>query len=197
MTAESPSSTSTQPNPSTPLAPGPSDNTDFLIRTTDLAPSAWAHVVHPFAPTSQWYRSKLGDGTGFTKTGVHLYRLPAGTQCSPLHWHENEDEWMYILDAGEGAAVLVWEPSPDKGKEGILREVGVKNGDFLGFRKGVERAHTLKAGTTEMKYLVGGSRSEHDVCHYPMEGKKLVVDWPRGQTANWVLEDEGSETPRE
>ena len=175
---------------STTPAPNPPNSAEYLIHTADLPPTALTHKTHPLLPTCERYEYPIGDATGFTKTGVRLYRLPPGAQCTPLHWHSGEDEWMYVLDAGEGGAVLIWEPSSKNDKEGVLKEVTVKNGDFLGFKAGVERAHTLRAGTTEMVYLVGGSRSDHDVCRYPLEGKKLTIDWPRGrQEPSWTLED--------
>ncbi|KAI0747241.1 hypothetical protein C8Q80DRAFT_1180229 [Daedaleopsis nitida] len=100
-----------------------------------------------------------------------------------LHWHEHFEDWMYILEAGDGAVLLVWEPGQERSMRDIIpREEGIKTGDFLGFPAGVERAHALRAGTTELVYLVGGNRGPFDVCHYPMEGKKTEtsVDEARG-----------------
>lgn len=165
-------------------------NSEYRIRTTDLPESAFVRINHPIVDAHYRYQVKLGDELGFTKTGVHLFRLPPGVTTTPVHWHSNEDEWMYILDGGEGGSILIWEPTQpqDQGEGGGLREEAVKNGDFFGFKAGVERAHSLKAGTKEMVYLVGGSRSTHDVCHYPLERKKLVIDQVDGKVT-WKEED--------
>ena len=190
MTASSPSSTSTAPS-----------SAEYIIHTADLPPSALKHHVHKVQPSCHHYQYNLGDTAGFTKIGVYLNRLPAGTACTPVHWHTDDDEWMYILDAGEGGAVLVWEPSPEAAEDGsakgVLKEVAVKNGDFLAFKAGVERAHTLRAGTSEMLYLVGGSRWERDVCRYPLEGKKLLIECPPGGSRKETLEDEEIGAPRQ
>ncbi|KAI0747236.1 hypothetical protein C8Q80DRAFT_1080656, partial [Daedaleopsis nitida] len=121
------------------------------------------------------YQISLGDSTGLTKTGVHLCRLPAGATSTTMHWHSHDDEWMYVLEADAGATLLVWEPSGSGAGSGsggaqkeevVPREEPVKAGDFLGFKAGVVRAHALRAGTSEMVYLVGGSRVPLEVSHY-------------------------------
>ncbi|KAI0747237.1 hypothetical protein C8Q80DRAFT_1180224 [Daedaleopsis nitida] len=126
----------------------------------------------------------LGGLTGLTKTGIYLFRLPPGVTSMALHWHENSDEWMYILDVGEGAVLLVWERGDEKSREEIVpKEVAVQNGDFIGFPLGVERAHALKAGSKELVYLVGSDQGSADVCHYSMEGKRTdyTVDEATGK----------------
>ncbi|KAI0747227.1 hypothetical protein C8Q80DRAFT_1180184 [Daedaleopsis nitida] len=149
----------------------------YLVRTSELPPDAFQRIDHFIAPDCHRLQARLGNLTGLTRTGVHLYRLPAGTTSMALHWHERVDDWMFILDGGEGGKLLVWEPQGEKSKAEIVpTEVEVKNGDFLGFRAGVERAHALKAGATEMVYLVGGSREPVDVCHYPKEGKRTDIE---------------------
>ncbi|KAI0703313.1 hypothetical protein C8Q76DRAFT_586464, partial [Earliella scabrosa] len=118
---------------------------------------------HPVVSANHRYQVSLGDSTGLSKTAVHYCRLPAGATSTTLHWHSHDDEWMYILDAGEGAVMLIWE-----GGEGeiVPREEAIKTGDFFGFKAGVERAHAFRAGTTEMVYILGGSREPLDVTHY-------------------------------
>ena len=46
----------------------------------------------------------LGDVVGLTQFGVNLTRLKPGAASAHRHWHETEDEFVYIL---EGEAVLV------------------------------------------------------------------------------------------
>ncbi|GGB30211.1 hypothetical protein GCM10011324_44660 [Allosediminivita pacifica] len=48
----------------------------------------------------------LGDLVGLTQYGVHLERLPPGSRSSHRHWHEEEDEFVYLLS---GELVLIEE----------------------------------------------------------------------------------------
>ncbi|KAI0747238.1 hypothetical protein C8Q80DRAFT_1345434 [Daedaleopsis nitida] len=160
------------------------DASAYLIRTSSLPESSFQREYHHIATDRFQDIVSLGALTGLTKTGIHIYRLPPGMTSMALHWHESTDEWMYILNGGEGAVLLAWERGEEKSKEEIVpKEVAVKDGDFLGFRAGLELAHALKAGTTELVYLVGGERGSADVCHYPMEGKRLdeTVDEATGK----------------
>ncbi|MFL5033683.1 MAG: cupin domain-containing protein, partial [Microvirga sp.] len=72
----------------------------------------------------------LGDAAGLTQFGVNLVRLKPGAASSQRHWHENEDEFLIVL---EGELVLV----EDEG-ETILRA-----GDTAGFKAGVPNGHHL------------------------------------------------------
>ncbi len=172
------------------MSTGPSEsNQDYLVRTADLSPDALQHLSHwnPVANTNHTYQFPLGDSTGLTKTAVHLCRLPAGQTATTLHWHTHEDEWFYVLEASPDAVILIWD-----GKEGetdpktvVPREESVKPGDFLGFKAGTPRAHTFRAGEKDMLYLIGGSREELDVCHYPGVGMSKVI----GREVEWTFED--------
>lgn len=127
---------------------------------------------HPIDPSAVRSVASLGDLTGLTQLGVHLCRVAPHTLTTVLHWHNSDDEWIYVLDAGVGGAtLLILPPGADAPVEEPL-----KTGDFLGFAAGRRDAHACRAGETELVYLVGGTRKEIDVCVYPAEGKKLVVD---------------------
>ncbi|MFO1033714.1 MAG: cupin domain-containing protein [Hyphomicrobiales bacterium] len=39
----------------------------------------------------------LGDVFGLTQFGVNLATLPPGVWSSYRHWHEKEDEFIYVL----------------------------------------------------------------------------------------------------
>ena len=67
---------------------------------------------------------------GLTQFGVNLVRLKPGAASSQRHWHESEDEFVFVL---EGELVLV----EDEG-ETILRA-----GDAAGFKAGVPNGHHL------------------------------------------------------
>ncbi|TBU57164.1 hypothetical protein BD310DRAFT_930144 [Dichomitus squalens] len=168
----------------------------YLVRTTELPLSALEHRPHPVVASNERYQVSLGDSAGLTKLGVHYCRLPPGATSTTLHWHSHEDEWFYILEAGEDARLLIWEPGENERADGkvameeevIPREEGLKAGDFIGFKAGIQRAHALKAGEREMVYLLGGSREPLDVSHYPGSGRRQVVDSTMG-SVSWMVDD--------
>ena len=97
----------------------------------------------------------LGDAGGLTQFGVNLVRLKPGAASSQRHWHENEDEFLIVL---EGELVLV----EDEG-ETILRA-----GDAAGFKAGVPNGHRLLNRTQrDGVFLVVGSRAPTERAHYP------------------------------
>jgi uncharacterized cupin superfamily protein len=97
----------------------------------------------------------LGDAAGLTQFGVNLVRLKPGAASSQRHWHENEDEFLIML---EGELVLV----EDEG-ETILRA-----GDAAGFKAGVPNGHHLLNRTQrDGVFLVVGSRAAAERAYYP------------------------------
>ena len=97
----------------------------------------------------------LGDAAGLTQFGVNLVRLKPGAASSQRHWHENEDEFLIVL---EGELVLV----EDEGQT-ILRA-----GDAAGFKAGVPNGHCLLNRTKrDGVFLVVGSRALTERAHYP------------------------------
>src|ERR1700746_1175009 len=46
----------------------------------------------------------LGDAVGLDQFGVNLTRLKPGAASSHRHWHENEDEFIFVI---EGEIVLI------------------------------------------------------------------------------------------
>jgi uncharacterized cupin superfamily protein len=97
----------------------------------------------------------LGDAAGLTQFGVNLVRLKPGAASSQRHWHENEDEFLLML---EGELVLV-----ENEGETVLRA-----GDAAGFKAGVPNGHHLVNRTDrDGVFLVVGSRAPVECAHYP------------------------------
>jgi uncharacterized cupin superfamily protein len=93
---------------------------------------------------------KLGDAAGLTQFGVNLVRLAPGVWSSQRHWHELEDEFVYVL---EGELVLV----TDEG------ETTVVAGDSAGFKGGVRNGHCFQnRSKKDAVLLVVGSRIDGD-----------------------------------
>lgn len=76
------------------------------------------------------------------------------------------------------------------------REEEVKTGDFFGFPAGTKTGHAFKTGAEEMMYLVGGSRKEVEVAHYPAIKMKAVID-RTGPALMWAVKEEHILTPKD
>jgi uncharacterized cupin superfamily protein len=109
-------------------------------------------------------KSVLGDLVGLTQFGVNLTRLKPGAASALRHWHENEDEFVYIL---EGELVLI----EDEG-ETLLRP-----GDAAGFKAGVANGHHLVNKTQrDAVYLEIGTRAPTERAHYPDVDLEFIRD---------------------
>src|SRR5688572_22841056 len=75
-------------------------------------------------------KRKLGDAIGLTQFGVNISRIKAGGASALRHWHESEDEFIFVL---EGELVL-------QENDG---EVVLKPGDAAGWRANGGIGHCL------------------------------------------------------
>jgi uncharacterized cupin superfamily protein len=117
-------------------------------RTATNYPDVFKHVVDGREKTP------LGDAVGLTQFGVNLTRMKPGACSSLRHWHENEDEFVYIL---EGELVLI----EDAG------ETLLKPGDCAGFKANVANGHHLVNRTQkDARYLEIGTRASSERAHY-------------------------------
>lgn len=97
----------------------------------------------------------LGEAAGLTQFGVNLVRLRPGVWSSQRHWHEREDEFVWVL---EGEVVLV----TDAGRETLLP------GECAGFKAGIRDGHHLiNESETDTLLLVIGTRDDRDHGEYP------------------------------
>ncbi len=100
-------------------------------------------------------RKRLGNAAGLDQFGVNLATLKPGATSALRHWHEKEDELVYIL-AGE--VVLI----EDDG------ETVLKPGDAAGFKANVRNGHHLiNKSSRDAVYLEIGTRSKHERAEYP------------------------------
>lgn len=116
-------------------------------------------TTHPVLPGAlgPYAHAVIGDAAGLTQFGCHLERLPPGSRSAHRHWHETEDELVYVLD---GEVVLVEET------ETLLRA-----GDAAAWRAGDPVGHCLEnRGARDALYLVVGTRHADDRIHYPDAG---------------------------
>ena len=100
--------------------------------------------------------ARLGRLTGLTQFGVNVVRLAPGARSSSRHWHEAEDEFVYVL----------------KGTPTLIDEFGrhaLSAGDACGFPAGEPNGHHLLNDTAEeiMLLVVGSRRPGEETIHYP------------------------------
>ncbi len=96
----------------------------------------------------------LSDAGGLTQFGAFLETLPPGSFSSHKHWHEKEDEFIFVIAGtvtlNEGDTLTEMHP-----------------GDAATFKAGVAVGHRLEnRSDVPASYLVVGTRSPDDVVHY-------------------------------
>ena len=126
----------------------------------------------PCMPRSKFI---LGDVFGLDQFGVNLVTLPPGAWSSQRHWHQNEDEFIYVIS---GELVLT-----DDDGEHLL-----KPGICAGFKANNGNGHHLKNLSDQpAQYLEVGTRSENEVAWYS-DIDMMVKDYPDG-TSRYTRKD--------
>jgi uncharacterized cupin superfamily protein len=119
------------------------------VRTKGVYPEPWRAV------TEGREKAALGDVVGLTQFGVNLTRLKPGAASALRHWHEAEDEFVYVL---EGEIMLI-----EDGGTTVLQR-----GDAAGFKAGVANGHHLvNKSQCDAVYLEVGTRAKRERAHYP------------------------------
>jgi uncharacterized cupin superfamily protein len=109
--------------------------------TGSVYPDEFNHVVKGRV------RQRLGDAADLTQFGVNLSRLPPGAASSLRHWHEREDEMVFVL---EGELVLV----EDSG------ETALKAGEAAAWKANSGNGHQLiNRADRDAVFLEIGTRS--------------------------------------
>ena len=146
-----------------------------IIRARDAAKDGASD-----GPLGTYEALLFSDSGGLTQFGAFVETLYPGAHSSELHWHEKEDEFVYILS---GMVTLV------EGDENGITETEMHAGDAATFKSGVPIGHCLKnQSSSPATYLVVGTRDDHDHWHYPLKdehversGKRRVVKNGRGE----------------
>ena len=116
--------------------------------------------------------ASFSDSAGIQQYGAYLQTLQPGARSSTRHWHEREDEFLYVVS---GKVTVVEDDGPHV----------LEPGDAACWPAGVPNAHhVMNQSTDPCSYLIVGTRLTHDVCHYPDVGKTLHTE---GQT--WRVVD--------
>jgi len=116
------------------------------VRTKGRYPDPWGAI------TEGREKAALGDVVGLTQFGVNLTRLKPGAASALRHWHEAEDEFVYVL---EGEILLI-----EDGGTTVLEP-----GDAAGFKAGSH--HLVNKSKRDAVYLEVGTRAKRERAHYP------------------------------
>ena len=131
--------------------------TPFLLRPADQQAIEEVTLVHQHNPTGIRHTRTLTDALGFEDMGVHLVRLAPGHDSSELHYHEEDEEFIYVI-SGRGTTQIgeaVYDIGP---------------GDFMAFPKNSPAHNMHNPYSEDLVYLVGGTRAPIDICNYPDKG---------------------------
>src|SRR6201999_55244 len=111
-----------------------------VVRTKGVYPGPYR------ASTEGREKTALGNVAGLTQFGVNLTLLKPGAASALRHWHEQEDEFIYVL---EGELTLIED----------CGETLLKPGDCAGFKAGTSNGHMLiNRSARDAVYLEIGTR---------------------------------------
>ena len=109
-------------------------------------------------------RLRLGKAAGLDQFGVNLTTLKPGAASSLRHWHEKEDQFVFIL---RGEVVLI----EDDG------ETVLKPGDAAGFKANSGNGHHLvNKSSSDVVLLEIGSRAKRERAEYSDVDMQIVRD---------------------
>lgn len=107
---------------------------------------------------------RISDAGGLTQFGAFVQTLLPGARSSNRHWHEKEDEFLYVL-SGE---VTITD---NDGAHALHA------GDTACWAAGKPDAHHASNQSSEpCTYLIVGTRLTNDICHYPDTGRTLYSE---------------------
>jgi uncharacterized cupin superfamily protein len=124
-------------------------------RALDLPMRTGSGYPAPYdVPCQARGRRRLGDAFLLTQFGVNLLELPPGAWSSQRHWHERQDELVYVL---EGEATLV----TDEG------ETILSTGMVAGFKAGSGNGHHIvNRSNAVVRLLEVGTRTAEETATY-------------------------------
>lgn len=123
-----------------------------------------AYLSRPRTERYQFDDGEVGLYIGARKLGYRVARIPAGKAFCPLHAHQANEEFFYVL---EGTPSI-------RTSRGTVQ---CRAGDFIAFPVGERGSHQLLNESAEpCTVLMAGGNETREVCTYPDSQKLLVVD---------------------
>ena len=127
-------------------------------------------------------RLRYSDAGGLTQFGAHVETLQPSSRSSERHWHEEEDEFLFVL-SGEATVI----------EEDGAHPLGP--GDAVCWPAGAANTHqVVNRSDAPCAYLIFGTRMAHEVIHYPDLGRVGYIEgetWRLHRTYDGALIMEG------
>jgi uncharacterized cupin superfamily protein len=107
--------------------------------------------------------AEVGLLIGSRKLGYRLARIPPGGVFCPLHWHEINEEFFYVIEGRPSIRTL----------RGTIQ---CRAGDFIAFPTGESGAHQVLNESDEPSLvLLVGAEVVQEICIYPDSQKLLAI----------------------
>ena len=147
------------------------DPKDYILTKSDIAAIPETKHMHQFNDNAIRHTVSLSDIVGLNAFGLHLVRVEPSDETTQHHYHEESDEFIYVL-SGELSLRYGDKTYP------------LSAGDFVGFPAHGAAHSMINDSDMDAVYLMGGSRPPIDICNYPdinrkmytIHGKKEFVD---------------------
>ncbi len=136
------------------------DTQAYVLTKSDIDNTPEAKHVHQFNEQAIRHTVSLSDIVGLTKVGLHLVRVEAGDETTTHHYHEESDEFIYMLSG---------ELSLCYGDE----RYQLSAGDFVGFPAHGAPHSMRNDSDADATYLMGGNRPPIDITLYPDIKRKM------------------------
>jgi uncharacterized cupin superfamily protein len=104
----------------------------------------------------QFRRKRIADAAGGEELGASLYEVPPGKRLWLRHYHEGNEESIFVLDGG-GRLWLGPEQT----------EHDLEAGDYVALPAGERSAHEIAAGDDGLRLLMQSTMDDPDITVYP------------------------------
>ena len=146
--------------------------TNHLVRASDILNMSEKTIQHQFNDNAIRHTRTLTDDTGMARIGIHQIRLEPGCDSTTHHFHDADEEFIYVL-AGHGTAKI--------GEQTYI----IGPGDFMGFGAPSPAHSVTNTGNTDLLYLMGGERNSVDTVHYPEIQRSMVKNFGQRRWMDW------------
>lgn len=134
----------------------------MIIRRDQAPPDREAEARAEHYGASE--RLRYSDAGGLTQFGAHAETLQPGSRSSERHWHEEEDEFLYVIS---GEATVIEDDGPHP----------LGPGDAACWPAGAANAHqVVNRSDAPCTYLIFGTRMAREVIHYPDVGRVGYIE---------------------
>jgi len=125
---------------------------EHVINESDIEWTSYDHGQRSFRG------KRFTRASGAEELGCSLYEIDPGKRGWLAHYHEGNEEALFVLDGGG----TLWLSSDE-----VEHELGA--GDFVAMPRGPEGQHELEAGPDGIRYLAVSTMNDPDITVYPHE----------------------------